>query len=92
MGIIDLKNVSVDFLQKKKLVKAVDDVSLEIDKGDIYGVVGFSGAGKSTLVRTINLLQNRAPATSLLMELSLLKMGSKSFLIKNYNCNAVKSA
>ena len=46
MGIIDLKNVSVDFLQKKKLVKAVDDVSLEIDKGDIYGVVGFSGAGK----------------------------------------------
>ena len=57
MGIIDLKNVSVDFLQKKKLVKAVDDVSLEIDKGDIYGVVGFSGAGKSTLVRTINLLQ-----------------------------------
>ena len=34
MGIIDLKNVSVDFLQKKKLVKAVDDVSLEIDKGD----------------------------------------------------------
>lgn len=57
MGIINLKNVDVDFYQKKKTVKAVNNVSLDIKKGDIYGVVGFSGAGKSTLVRTINLLQ-----------------------------------
>lgn len=58
MSIIELKNVDVDFPQKKgKLVKAVNNVSLSIEKGDIYGIVGFSGAGKSTLVRTINLLQ-----------------------------------
>ena len=58
MSIIELKNVDVDFPQKKgKLVKAVNSVSLSIEKGDIYGIVGFSGAGKSTLVRTINLLQ-----------------------------------
>ena len=50
---IDLKNITVQFGQNK----AVNDVSLEINKGDIYGVIGFSGAGKSTLVRTINLLQ-----------------------------------
>lgn len=57
MGIIDIKNVDVDFHQKKKEIKAVKNVTLNIEKGDIYGVVGFSGAGKSTLVRTINLLQ-----------------------------------
>lgn len=50
---IELKNVTVDF----ENVRAVDNVSLKVDKGDIFGIVGFSGAGKSTLVRTINLLQ-----------------------------------
>ncbi|WP_423190451.1 methionine ABC transporter ATP-binding protein [Alkalibacterium sp. f15] len=54
---IELKNVDVTFQDGKQTVKAVRDVSLKIDKGDIYGIVGYSGAGKSTLVRTINLLQ-----------------------------------
>ena len=36
---------------------AVDGVSLHIEKGDFYGVLGQSGAGKSTLVRTVNMLQ-----------------------------------
>ena len=45
------------FTSKNKIVTAVDDVSLTIEKGDIYGIVGYSGAGKSTLVRIINLLQ-----------------------------------
>ncbi|PXZ36566.1 methionine ABC transporter ATP-binding protein [Lactobacillus helveticus] len=58
MSIIQLDHIDVDFPQKKgKVVKAVQDVTLHVEKGDIYGVVGFSGAGKSTLVRTINLLQ-----------------------------------
>ena len=58
MGIIELQHVNVDFPNKKReVVHAVHDVNLTIEKGDIYGVVGFSGAGKSTLVRTINLLQ-----------------------------------
>ena len=54
---INLKDISVRFTQKKSDVTAVDHVSLQIDKGDIYGIVGYSGAGKSTLVRVINLLQ-----------------------------------
>ncbi|WEV58126.1 methionine ABC transporter ATP-binding protein [Ligilactobacillus acidipiscis] len=55
--IIELNNIKVYFQTKKELIKAVDDVSLQIDKGDIYSIVGYSGAGKSTLVRVINLLQ-----------------------------------
>ena len=50
---IDLKNIDVEFDGNK----AVNDVNLQVEKGDIYGIIGFSGAGKSTLVRTINLLQ-----------------------------------
>ena len=38
-------------------IAAVENATLHIAKGDIYGVIGYSGAGKSTLVRTINLLQ-----------------------------------
>lgn len=41
-------------------VVAVDDVTLDIEKGDVYGIIGYSGAGKSTLVRLINALE---PAT-----------------------------
>ena len=41
----------------KRTVHAVQDVSLTIDKGEIFGIIGFSGAGKSTLVRCINLLE-----------------------------------
>lgn len=54
---IELKNIVKTFKAGKKEVHAVRDVSLTIDDGDIYGIIGFSGAGKSTLVRCINLLE-----------------------------------
>ncbi|MFD1713567.1 methionine ABC transporter ATP-binding protein [Amnibacterium flavum] len=38
-------------------VRALDDVSLNVDRGQIFGVLGQSGAGKSTLIRTLNLLE-----------------------------------
>lgn len=53
---IELRNVSKIFKTKESEVKALDDVSLKIEDGDIYGIIGFSGAGKSTLIRTINAL------------------------------------
>ena len=55
--IIQLDHIDITFHQKKKVIEAVKDVSVSINKGDIYGIVGYSGAGKSTLVRVINLLQ-----------------------------------
>ncbi|RRG18624.1 methionine ABC transporter ATP-binding protein [Weissella viridescens] len=57
MAVIELKDINVTFKQKKQTIVAVQDESLTVEKGDIYGIVGYSGAGKSTLVRTINLLQ-----------------------------------
>lgn len=59
MAQIELKHISVDFSGQD----AVRDVSLDIEQGDILGVIGYSGAGKSTLVRTINLLQQPSKGT-----------------------------
>jgi D-methionine transport system ATP-binding protein len=54
---IRFENVSVSFPQKNGQLHAVNNVSLNIEKGQIYGLVGSSGAGKSTLLRTVNLLE-----------------------------------
>lgn len=61
--IITLENIDVTFKQGKQVVNAVKNVNLNVEKGDIFGVVGYSGAGKSTLVRTINLLQKPTSGT-----------------------------
>lgn len=54
---IELKNIVKKYESKSKSVTAVDHVNLNIDKGTIYGIIGFSGAGKSTLVRLFNYLE-----------------------------------
>ncbi|WP_332629397.1 methionine ABC transporter ATP-binding protein [Halalkalibacter flavus] len=54
---IELKRVSKTFASKKTTVKALDDVSIHVKKGEIYGVIGYSGAGKSTLIRCVNMLE-----------------------------------
>ena len=54
---IELEHISKTFADAGREVHAVSDVSLTIQNGDVFGIIGFSGAGKSTLVRCINLLE-----------------------------------
>ena len=54
---IAVKNVSKVYSTPQAKVQALQDVSLEIEAGDIFGIIGFSGAGKSTLVRCLNRLE-----------------------------------
>ena len=54
---IELLNVSKRFTTKNKVVQALSGVSLTVEKGEIFGVIGTSGAGKSTLIRCVNLLE-----------------------------------
>ena len=51
------EHVSKTFKTKNGPFDALKDVSFEIEKGDIYGVIGYSGAGKSTLIRMVNALE-----------------------------------
>ena len=55
--IIEIKNLSKTFGLGSSQVAALQDVSLTVNAGEIFGIIGLSGAGKSTLVRCINLLE-----------------------------------
>ena len=54
---IEIKNLSKTFKTADSSLDALKNVSLTINDGDIYGIIGMSGAGKSTLVRCINMLE-----------------------------------
>ena len=54
---ISLSHVTKTFGSGVSAVRALDDVTLNVARGEIFGVVGQSGAGKSTLIRTVNLLE-----------------------------------
>ncbi|MFY9174271.1 MAG: ATP-binding cassette domain-containing protein [Peptococcia bacterium] len=54
---IELQNVTKVYKTGKKSVVALDNVSLHIPKGVVYGIIGLSGAGKSSLLRMINMLE-----------------------------------
>lgn len=56
-NMIELKNISKTFRTADGDVEALKNVSLTVEDGDIYGIIGMSGAGKSTLVRCLNMLE-----------------------------------
>lgn len=82
---IELNNITVDF----DGFLACDDVSLHVEKNDIYGIVGFSGAGKSTLVRTINLLQRPSAGSVIVKGENLLDLSKKDLRAKRKNIGMI---
>ena len=56
-AIICLEGLGKQFQTTNGTVTALDDINLEILKGEIFGIIGLSGAGKSTLVRCLNFLE-----------------------------------
>lgn len=57
MTMIEMKNVYKTYRRKDVTTEALKGIDLEVQEGDIFGVIGYSGAGKSTLVRLVNYLE-----------------------------------
>jgi D-methionine transport system ATP-binding protein len=68
---IKVQNVTKVFETKDGPFTALKDVSFQVEKGEIYGVIGFSGAGKSTLVRCLNHLEKPTSGDVLIEDRSL---------------------
>ncbi len=74
---IVLQGISKVFYKQKSTFKALDNVSLEVPAGKIYGVIGASGAGKSTLIRCVNLLEKPSEGRIFIDGQDLLALSSK---------------
>lgn len=75
--IIQIQNVTKTFAGRDNQVEALKGISLDIGKGDIYGIIGMSGAGKSTLVRCLNFLERPTTGTVLVEGRDLSAMSGK---------------
>ncbi|QFK70439.1 methionine ABC transporter ATP-binding protein [Pradoshia sp. D12] len=74
---IKIQNVNKIYKTKSGIVNGVDNVSLTIKKGEIFGIVGYSGAGKSSLLRCINLLERPTSGNITVDGIDLAKLRSK---------------
>ena len=75
--IIEIKSLSKTFGSGDNQVAALQNVSLTVKSGEIFGIIGLSGAGKSTLVRCINLLERPDEGQILFHGQNLMKMPDK---------------
>ncbi|MDR0956615.1 MAG: ATP-binding cassette domain-containing protein [Endomicrobium sp.] len=74
---IEIKNISKKYKSHKQEFEILKNISLEIEKGDIFGIVGFSGAGKSTLIRCINRLETVTSGTIRIGKVEINKLSKK---------------
>ncbi|OZI11114.1 methionine ABC transporter ATP-binding protein [Bacillaceae bacterium SAS-127] len=73
---LEIQNLTKIYKTKKKQVKGIDNVSLTIQKGEVFGIVGYSGAGKSSLLRCINLLERPTSGSIIVDGQDLTKLSS----------------
>ncbi len=75
--IIQIQNVTKTYVGKDNQVEALKGITLDIERGDICGIIGMSGAGKSTLVRCLNFLERPTTGTVLIEGRDLSFMSEK---------------
>ena len=75
---ISVSHLYKTFDTKAGIVNALNDVSFEVNKGEIFGIIGLSGAGKSTLVRCLNLLEKPDEGRVIVNDKDLLDLDEKN--------------
>lgn len=91
---IEAKNLTKEYHVDGQRFKAVDNVSFEVDKGDIFAIIGLSGAGKSTLVRLLNRLEEPDEGNVFIYGVDIMSLREKelleirkriAFIFQNFN-------
>ena len=87
--VIEILNVEKVFKNKKSEVHALRNVSLKVEKGDVFGIVGYSGAGKSTLLRLVNLLEKPTSGSVKIEGKEIINLSEKELNILRKNIGMV---
>ena len=74
---IDIRNLSKVYSDSKTPIVALDNINIQIDKGEIYGIVGLSGAGKSSLVRCINRIEEPTSGEIYIDKINIMDLNQK---------------
>ena len=74
---IDIRNLSKVYSDSKTPIIALDNINIQIDKGEIYGIVGLSGAGKSSLVRCINRIEEPTSGEIYIDKINIMDLNQK---------------
>ena len=82
-----LENVRKIYKAKSGDVTAVDNANLKIDKGEIFGVIGYSGAGKSSLIRLFNQLEKPTSTKLQLQIVSFQQLQEANFVRQGKKLN-----
>ncbi len=89
MSIIEIKNLTKKFEVEGHAITALDGITLSIEKGDIFGIIGMSGAGKSTLVRSINYLEKPSDGRVLIDGVNLASLNEKELRKQRANIGMI---
>ena len=74
---IKIKDLNKTFKSGDKEVQALKNVNLEIEDGEIFGIIGYSGSGKSTLIRCINRLEEPDSGEILISDVDITKLSER---------------
>ena len=81
MAYIEIKDLKKSFTNKKgEIIEVLKGIELNVEKGDIYGIIGYSGAGKSTLIRCINGLEKPDSGSVIIDERDITKLNEKQLM------------
>ncbi len=86
---LKISDLHKTFYPHGKPLKVLDGINLEVDKGEIFGIIGFSGAGKSTLARCINRLETSDSGSIELGGTDILKLPKKKLLQERHKIGMI---
>lgn len=86
---ITLQSVEKLYQTHGSTVRALKNISFEVDSGEIFGIIGRAGAGKSTLIRCVNLLERPTRGEILVNQLPLMNLNHKSLRLARHSIGTV---